>query len=89
MTSGGTESILTAVKASRDYMAAKRGITEPEMVMAVSAHAAFVKAAGAPAGPAAWFMRPLAGGMAAWMHECSAWRRSCHGRMAGQQAAAT
>ncbi|KAI3426347.1 hypothetical protein D9Q98_008720 [Chlorella vulgaris] len=45
MTSGGTESILTAVKASRDYMAAKRGITEPEMVVAVSAHAAFVKAA--------------------------------------------
>lgn len=45
MTSGGTESILTAVKASRDYMAARRGITEPEMVMAVSAHAAFVKAA--------------------------------------------
>lgn len=32
MTSGGTESILTAVKASRDYMRATRGITEPEMV---------------------------------------------------------
>lgn len=92
MTSGGTESILTAVKvrlqrvcasvrfrgctrggialcrhgahatasqkpsritppcpllqASRDYMAATRGIAEPEMVIAVSAHAAFVKAAG-------------------------------------------
>lgn len=46
MTSGGTESILTAVKASRDYMAASRGITEPEMVVAVSAHAAFIKAAG-------------------------------------------
>ena len=46
MTSGGTESILTAVKASRDYMAATRGITEPEMIIAVSAHAAFVKAAG-------------------------------------------
>ena len=45
MTSGGTESILTAVKASRDYMAATRGITEPEMVIAVSAHAAFIKAA--------------------------------------------
>lgn len=45
MTSGGTESILTAVKASRDYMAATRGITQPEMVIAVSAHAAFVKAA--------------------------------------------
>lgn len=101
MTSGGTESILTAVKASRwvpaehqrstlscachaclalllvlmpadeaccaqcsagvsctepgavphisyrDYMMATRGIREPEMVIAVSAHAAFVKAAGA------------------------------------------
>lgn len=45
MTSGGTESILTAVKASRDYMAATRGITQPEMVVAVSAHAAFIKAA--------------------------------------------
>ena len=47
MTSGGTESILTAVKATRDYMAATRGITDPEMVVAVSAHAAFIKAAGA------------------------------------------
>lgn len=45
MTSGGTESILTAVKASRDYMAATRGITQPEMVIAISAHAAFIKAA--------------------------------------------
>lgn len=45
MTSGGTESILTAVKASRDYMAAVRGITQPEMVVADSAHAAFIKAA--------------------------------------------
>lgn len=45
MTSGGTESILTAVKASRDFAAATRGVTAPEMVVAVSAHAAFVKAA--------------------------------------------
>lgn len=45
MTSGGTESILTAVKASRDYMAATRGIEYPEMVIAESAHAAFIKAA--------------------------------------------
>jgi sphinganine-1-phosphate aldolase len=45
MTSGGTESILTAVKASRDYMAATRGIEHPEMVVADSAHAAFIKAA--------------------------------------------
>lgn len=45
MTSGGTESILTAVKALRDYMGATRGITQPEMVIAISAHAAFIKAA--------------------------------------------
>ena len=45
MTSGGSESILTAVKASRDYMAEKRGIKHPEMIIAVSAHAAFFKAA--------------------------------------------
>ena len=31
MTSGGTESILMAVKSSRDYMRAKKGITKPEM----------------------------------------------------------
>ncbi|KAL4518135.1 hypothetical protein Ndes2526A_g01416 [Nannochloris sp. 'desiccata'] len=45
MTSGGTESILSAVKASRDYMAATRGIEHPEIVIAESAHAAFIKAA--------------------------------------------
>lgn len=45
MTSGGTESILTAVKASRDYMRRHRCITKPEMVIAPSAHAAFIKAA--------------------------------------------
>lgn len=45
MTSGGTESILSAVKASRDYMAQRRGITHPEMVIGESAHAAFFKAA--------------------------------------------
>ena len=45
MTSGGTESILTAVKASRDYMCARKGIRHPEMVVAQSAHAAFFKAA--------------------------------------------
>mmetsp|Transcript_26506 Transcript_26506/g.78723 ORF Transcript_26506/g.78723 Transcript_26506/m.78723 type:complete len:609 (-) Transcript_26506:649-2475(-) len=44
MTSGGTESILSAMKASRDYMQAVRGIRHPEMIMAVSAHAAYVKA---------------------------------------------
>lgn len=31
MTSGGTESILMAVKSSRDYMRAEKGITKPEM----------------------------------------------------------
>jgi sphinganine-1-phosphate aldolase len=31
MTSGGTESILLAVKTSRDYMKVKKGITKPEM----------------------------------------------------------
>lgn len=33
----------------RDYMMATRGIKDPEMVIAVSAHAAFIKAAGAAA----------------------------------------
>lgn len=45
MTSGGTESILTAVKAGRDYMRYHKHITKPEMVIAPSAHAAFIKAA--------------------------------------------
>lgn len=43
MTSGGTESILMAVKAARERGKAERGITEPEMVIAESAHAAFHK----------------------------------------------
>lgn len=45
MTSGGTESILSAMKASRDYMRASRGVTQPEMIIADSAHAAYWKAA--------------------------------------------
>ena len=45
MTSGGTESILSAVKAARERGRAERGITAPEMVVAESAHAAFHKAA--------------------------------------------
>lgn len=45
MTSGGTESILSAVKAARERGKAERGITEPEMVLPRSAHAAFHKAA--------------------------------------------
>lgn len=45
MTSGGTESILLAVKTSRDCMKAKKGITSPEMIVPVSAHSAYDKAA--------------------------------------------
>ncbi|HMC71502.1 MAG TPA: aminotransferase class V-fold PLP-dependent enzyme, partial [Mycobacteriales bacterium] len=45
MTSGGTESILMAVKAARERARHERGITAPEMVVAESAHAAFHKAA--------------------------------------------
>jgi glutamate/tyrosine decarboxylase-like PLP-dependent enzyme len=43
-TSGGTESILMAVKAARDWGRAERGIEAPEMVLPTSAHAAFAKA---------------------------------------------
>ena len=45
MTNGGTESILSAVKASRDWMRHEKGIRAPEMIIGVSAHAAFIKAA--------------------------------------------
>ena len=44
MTSGGTESILMAVKAARDRLARTRGVAKPNMVLATSAHAAFAKA---------------------------------------------
>lgn len=44
-TSGGTESILLAVKAARDFARAERGIAEPEIVLPATAHAAFQKAA--------------------------------------------
>ncbi len=44
MTSGGTESILMAVKAARERARTERGVTEPNMVIAASAHAAFHKA---------------------------------------------
>lgn len=36
MTSGGTESILLAVKTSRDYMKVQKGITSPEMLVKFS-----------------------------------------------------
>ncbi|MFF9314164.1 pyridoxal phosphate-dependent decarboxylase family protein [Streptomyces sp. NPDC014748] len=44
-TSGGTESVLLAVKAARDHARAERGITEPQLVLPSTAHAAFHKAA--------------------------------------------
>jgi glutamate/tyrosine decarboxylase-like PLP-dependent enzyme len=46
MTSGGTESILLAVKSARDWARAKRpSVTAPEMVLPLTAHPAFEKAA--------------------------------------------
>lgn len=45
VTSGGTESILLAVKAYRDEARARRGVRRPELVVPSSAHAAFDKAA--------------------------------------------
>ena len=44
VSSGGTESILLAMKAYRDYYRKVKGITEPEIILPVSAHAAFLKA---------------------------------------------
>jgi len=45
-TSGGTESIILAVKTARDYFRMKKpGISEPEMILPTTAHAAFHKAA--------------------------------------------
>jgi len=45
MTSGGTESIIMAVKAARNRARAERGVTEPQLLTPVSAHPAFAKAA--------------------------------------------
>ena len=45
MTSGGTESILLAVKAARERGRAERTITTPNIVLPTSAHAAFEKGA--------------------------------------------
>lgn len=45
MTSGGTESILHAVRVARDRAKAERGVTEPTLVIPFSAHPAFAKAA--------------------------------------------
>ena len=44
MNSGGTESILMAMKAYRDRALELFGITKPEMIIPESAHAAFIKA---------------------------------------------
>eukprot|EP01135_Chromosphaera_perkinsii_P002583 Nk52_evm99s224 gene=Nk52_evmTU99s224 len=45
MTSGGTESILMACKSYREWALEVKGVTEPEMVVPKSIHAAFDKAA--------------------------------------------
>ena len=45
VSSGGTESILLAMKTYRDWARATKGITRPEMVAPDTAHAAFDKAA--------------------------------------------
>jgi sphinganine-1-phosphate aldolase len=44
MTSGGTESLLLAVKAARNRARTERAVADPNMVIADSAHAAFHKA---------------------------------------------
>ena len=45
VSSGGTESILLAMKTYRDWARDKKGITAPEMIVPTTAHAAFDKAA--------------------------------------------
>jgi glutamate/tyrosine decarboxylase-like PLP-dependent enzyme len=45
LTSGGTESLLQAVKTARDVARQDRGIPHPQVVVGESAHAAFTKAA--------------------------------------------
>ena len=45
MTSGGTESIIMAVKSARERARAERDVREPNMVIPVTAHPAFAKAA--------------------------------------------
>jgi glutamate/tyrosine decarboxylase-like PLP-dependent enzyme len=44
VSSGGTESILLAMKTYRDYARDKKGVSKPEMVVPMTAHAAFDKA---------------------------------------------
>jgi sphinganine-1-phosphate aldolase len=65
-TSGGTESCMLAVKAARDYARSERGIAEPEIILPVTAHACFQKAAHyfdmpmrlVPVDPVSWKVRP-------------------------------
>ncbi|MBK8263210.1 MAG: aminotransferase class V-fold PLP-dependent enzyme [Nannocystis sp.] len=45
VSSGGTESILLAIKSYRDRARAERGIRRPELIIPTTAHAAFEKAA--------------------------------------------
>ncbi len=45
MTSGGTESIIMAMKAARERARAERGVTAPKLLAPVTAHPAFAKAA--------------------------------------------
>jgi glutamate/tyrosine decarboxylase-like PLP-dependent enzyme len=45
VTSGGTESIITALLAYRDHARAERGIAEPQIIVPVTAHPAFDKGA--------------------------------------------
>ena len=44
VTSGGTESILLAIKTYRDFARDRKGIKEPELILPASAHVAFDKA---------------------------------------------
>lgn len=45
MTTGGTESIFMACKAYRDYAKETKGTRRPEIIVPITAHAAFDKAA--------------------------------------------
>uniref|UniRef100_A0A1L8E2I0 sphinganine-1-phosphate aldolase n=1 Tax=Nyssomyia neivai TaxID=330878 RepID=A0A1L8E2I0_9DIPT len=45
MTTGGTESLIMACKAYRDFAREEKGITKPNIVMPVTAHSGFDKAA--------------------------------------------
>lgn len=45
MTGGGSESILTMMKACRDYSRYVKGIRQPELIIGDSAHAAYFKGA--------------------------------------------